>query len=279
MDLWIIGRKQHTNGIRSSSITFHVSCITQGFCYMNQQSRQAYLSIILIILFAGLACTLPGFSRQPEEWPEPTPETDTISFTIRNYNVTLQPNDYVPGTFMHYLGRSGENYEVSIDGLRALKRPGDSFIWNGVVAQAVYAQYNLRLSPTTIPAALPAEGHVVVFVLNPTPQSVTQLPAVTATAVHYQNIAVDYIVPPGHRIPGTDITYEGIAQSVLGVPQGQLSGLTGYPYLSQGDSFFWTGALRPNVALRYNLETIALNEQGIRLVGEAELWVWRLPIR
>jgi hypothetical protein len=242
------------------------------------QSRQFYLHLIVLFFVTSLACTIPGFSRQPEEWPEPTPQTDTISFTIPNYNVTLQPGDYVPGTFMRYLARTNDTYEVSIDGLRALKRAGDSFIWDGIVAQATYAQYNLRLGSTTMPVALPAEGSVIVFVFNPNPQTVAQLPAAMETAVHYQNIRIDYIVPPGHQIPGTDITYQGITQSALGVPQAQLSGLTGYPYLAQGDSFFWTGTLRANVVLRYNLQAVAMNEQGIRLTGTAELWVWRLPI-
>jgi hypothetical protein len=85
-------------------------------------------------------------------------------------------------------------------------------------------------------------------------------------------------VSPGRRIPGTNITYDGIVTSPAGLRQGQLSGLTGYPYLSQNDSFLWVGALHPNVALQYNLQVVALNEQGIRLVGEADLWTWRLPI-
>jgi hypothetical protein len=244
---------------------------------MKRQSRHPYLSVILLFLFTSLACTIPGLSRQPEAVPDPTPETDTIIFEIPSYQVILQENQFVPGTFMRYLGRSAENYEVSIDGLTAIKRPNDTFLWDGIVAQAVYAEYNLRLGNLTSAGALPAQGNAVVYIFNPNPQSVAQLPQSTLdAAVHYENIRIDYIVPPGHRIPGTDVTYEGIAQSVLGVPQGQLSGLTGYPLLAQGDAFFWTGALHPNVALRYNLETIALNEQGIRLAGEAELWVWRL---
>jgi hypothetical protein len=245
---------------------------------MDRQSRRTYFGIMFLFLAVSLACTIPGLTREEAPWPDPTPETDTISFSIPNYNVILEPGDYVPGTFMLYREPAGENYEVSIDGLQATKRTGDSFIWDGIVAQAVYAQYNLRLGSTARATALPAEGNVTLFIFNPDPRPVSQLPVAIETAVHYPNIRIDYIVPPGHRIPGTDVTYDGIAQTILGVPQGQLSGLTGYPFLSEGDAFFWTGALRPNVALRYNLETIALNEQGIRLAGEAELWVWRLPI-
>jgi hypothetical protein len=246
---------------------------------MNQQPQRFYLHIIILLfLFTSLACTIPGFGRQPEELPDPTPQTDTISFTIPNYNITLQPGDYVPGTFMRYLSRTNGTYETSIDGLRALKRSGDSFIWDGIVAQATYARYNLRLSTTTMPTALPAEGNVVVFVFDPEPQSIAQLPAATETAVHYQNIRIDYIVPPGEQIPGTDITYQGLTQTAFGEPQAELRGLTGYPYLTQGDSFFWTGSLRPNVTLRYNLQAVTMNEQGMRLTGTAELWVWRLPI-
>jgi hypothetical protein len=245
---------------------------------MDTQSRRTYFGIILLFLTVSLACTLPGFRPQETEWPDPTPETDTLSFTIPNYNVTLEPGQYVPGSFMLYRARTVENYEVSIDGLQATKRAGDSFIWDGIIAQAVYAQYNLRLGSTTMATTMPVEGRVVVYIFNPMPQPAPQLPTAIESAVHFPNIPTDYIVPPGHRIPGTNITFEGITTSAVGVPQAQLSGLTGYPYLSQGDSFFWTGALHPNIALRYSLETIALNEQGLRLAGEAELWVWRLPI-
>jgi hypothetical protein len=245
---------------------------------MQTQPRRIYPGILFIFILAGLACTVPGFNRQPE-WPDPSPETDTISFTIPSYNATLQPGNDVPGTFMRYLDRTGETYEVSIDGVRALKRAGDSFIWDGIMAQAVFAQYNLRLGSTTMPAGLPVEGSVTVHVFNPTPQSIFQLPAETTTAVHYQNIPIDYIVSPGQRIPGTDLTLSGFSQA-QGIILAQLSGPTGsqYPLLAQNDSFSWTGTVRPNVVLQYSLRTIAVNEQGIRLSGTAEMWVWRLPI-
>jgi hypothetical protein len=245
---------------------------------MDIRPQRSYFGIILLVLIVGMTCTLPGFPRQAEEWPEPTPETDIISFNIPDYSFTLEPGDYVPGTFMLYRDRVGNNYEVSIDGLHATKRAGDSFIWDGIVAQAVYAQYNLRLGSTRSPTSLPVEGSVFVYVFNPNPQPAGQLPEAIHTAVYYPNIRVDYIVPPGRRIPGTNITYDGIVTTPAGVRQGQLSGVTGHPLLAQNDSFFWTGALHPNVALRYNLQVVALNEQGIRLAGEAELWVWRLPI-
>jgi hypothetical protein len=245
---------------------------------MEIQPRRNYFGIILLFLVVSLACTIPGFGPQEEEWPEPAPETDTISFTIPNYTVTLEPGNYVPGTFMLYRERVGDNYEVTIDGLQATKRTGDSFIWDGIVAQAVYAQYNLRLGSTNSPTALPVEGSVAVYIFSPNPQAASQLPAAIETAVHYPNIRIDYIVSPGRRIPGTNITYDGIVTSPAGLRQGQLSGLTGYPYLSQNDSFLWVGALHPNVALQYNLQVVALNEQGIRLVGEADLWTWRLPV-
>ncbi len=245
---------------------------------MKRQAHRPFLSLILLFLFATLACTIPGtgIGWPQESWPEPTPETDVISFNVPNYNVTLQASGSVPGTFMRYLNPSGGNYEVSIDGLRAIKRAGDSFIWRGVVAQAVFAEYNLRLGSSARPTELPVQGQVVVYVLNPQPQMVRELPPQAANAVNYPRISIDYTVPPGYTIPGTDLTYEGISQSVLGVPQGRLSGLTEYPLLAQGDAFFWTGKLRDNVYLRYNLETIALDERGIRLTGEAELWVWRM---
>ena len=49
--------------------------------------------------------------------------------------------------------------------------------------------------------------------------------------------------------------------------------MSGYPYLALGDSFVWTGKIRDNVHLAYNLRVTSLNEEAIRLTGTAELWV------
>jgi hypothetical protein len=145
---------------------------------MEIQPRRNYFGIILLFLVVSLACTIPGFGPQEEEWPEPAPETDTISFTIPNYTVTLEPGNYVPGTFMLYRERVGDNYEVTIDGLQATKRTGDSFIWDGIVAQAVYAQYNLRLGSTNSPPRYRSKATLLYTFLAPThkrPTSYRQL--------------------------------------------------------------------------------------------------------
>ncbi len=234
----------------------------------------AFLVFVFFLLGAGLACVVPGVGSN-DPVPSPTPLGDTLTFSIPVYTNQLEPGDTVPGTRLHYVGRSGDAHQVTIDGLEATKRMGDSFVWNGVLAPGVYANYNLRLA-TAVLGKLSVAGSVELIIFNPEPSEMSLTPAITGAAAYYDNILVNDLIPPGRFIPGTTLVYEGISTQGEGQQASQmarLSGLSGYPLLALGDSLVWTGQLRDNVYIRYSLRTMSMNEDGLRLSGKAEMWI------
>lgn len=210
----------------------------------------------------------------PTVEPSPTPEGDTITFLVPAYTVRLRPGESVPGTQLTYAGSQDGAYRVTIDGLQATKRTGDSFIWNGVIAPGVYANYNLRLT-TSLLGQMPVAGPVEIIIFFPQPQEIADFTA-PEESLHFSNIVVTYGVPVGRRVPGTTLVYEGVTESGVGAQGTRLarfSGFSGYPDLAVGDSLIWTGRLRDNVVLRYNLRVLSFGEEGVRLAGTGELWI------
>jgi hypothetical protein len=247
---------------------------SQNLTYQNEYSLSVSISslfrsliIPLFLFLTSLACAFSSEDSLPDV-SNPTPVGDVVHFRVPIYSTTLNPGDTVPATQMTYSGREGDVYNVTIDGLSAAKRVGDSFSWRGIIGPGVLAKYNLRLSPTFLTDDLLVGGPLELWILNPVPVElpvgVDQMPS----AVHYSNIAVDYTVPKGGQVPGTSLVFEGETDQGA-----QLSGTSGFPYRVQGDSLIWAGRLRGNVNVRYSLRLTSVNEDSIRLLGTAEVWV------
>ncbi len=211
----------------------------------------------MLLLLPALACSAPAIPEipflnspqgiAPDKFP--TPVGDTLSFRLPAYAINLDPGETVPGTRLTYVGKSGDGYELSIDGLNAVKRTGDSFYWSGGIAPGVYANYNLRLTASLF-GGLPVAGPVELIVFNPAP---VELPAgdYPDAILHFGNLVMDYTVPAGVAVPGTTLIYEGIETQGIGDQASELArfgGLSGYPNIAAGDSLLWTGRLRENVA-------------------------------
>lgn len=220
--------------------------------------------LIMLLALPTLACAVPQISLNPTPPPEPTPEGDILFFNA-NYSVPLEPGATVPGTRIHYVQEMGELHEFTIDGLQAIRQPGDSLTWRGIIAPGVFGDFRLRLRGDFI-GRLQAEGQVELAIFNPTPIEIppTQTPQ---AAINMQGIVVDYYVPQGARIPGTTLIYEGMRNDLA-----ELSGTAGYPFFAREDSLLWSGKLRDNVYIRYNLRVAGLDENGLALRGTAELW-------
>lgn len=220
--------------------------------------------LILLLALPSLACAVPGISLNPTPPPEPTPEGDTLFFEAR-YEAPLEPGSTIPGTRIVYVQAVDDLHEFTIDGLQAYRQPGDSLTWRGIVAPGVFGDYRLRLRSDFL-GRLQAEGQVELAILNPTPVEIppAQIPP---AAIHVAGVVAGYYVPRGARIPGTTLVYEGLRNDLA-----ELSGTAGYPFFAAEDSLLWSGKLRDNVYIRYNLRVSSLDENGLALTGTAELW-------
>ena len=240
------------------------------------------LFLATMLVFTTLACSLPEVPFEPglpgvvapTPVGSPTPPGDTISYLVPAYARSLQPGESIPGTQLTYVGRAGDAYEVQIGGQRALKRSGDSFYWSGVIAPGVFANFNLRLTASLF-GGLPVGGPVELIVLFPQPQPLAMAEE-PQSQLHFGNIVIDYRVPLNMNVPGTALTYQGLEDQGLGnqtTTLARIGGLYGYPNVAVGDSLIWTGLLRENVVIRYNLRAVSFDEEAIRFVGTGELWI------
>lgn len=243
-----------------------------------RKGNWSLVGFIVVLALVMIACAVPGFDEtQPDATP--TPIGDTMYFNIPVYTYQLSASDTVPGTGLRFNDRQGDAYEVLIDGQSTLKHAGDSFYWSGVLAPGVFANFNLRLSPTSMFGGMSVAGPVEIIVLNPVPVEQTAVPA-AENMLSFSNIVVNYTVPVGYQIPGTTMTYEGIEARGQGgqlTDFARLGGTAGYPYLAFGDSLVWVGKLLDNVYVRYNLRVTSMNDEALRLTGTAELWALPKP--
>ena len=238
-----------------------------------KHSLKSLGGFLLVFLLTALACTIPGTGSSDSDGAEATPfmTDDSATFKIPAYTFDLEPGSTVPGSQLNYVGKSGDLYEVTINGEPAQKRDGDSFIWNGIVAPSVFANYNLRL--LAVFGTLRAVGSVDVTVLNPVPTALTAMPD-WPNAIQYDNIILTHSVPVGETIPGTTLVYDGV--STQGdVSSARLTGLTGHPLFATGDSITWIGTLQQNVAIRYTFRVATFNENSLQLGATAEMLVNR----
>jgi len=226
------------------------------------------VSLLLLLLLTPSCVLLGGRSSGP--LPTPTPLGDSLELLIPAFTYNMQPGDVIPGTRLQYVGKSGDVYEVAIDGVTTSKRFGDSFIWSGIVAPGVHATYNLRLT-TDLIGPLPVGGPVNLVILNPQPVAQSSLPIIDS-GLQYNNVFVNYNVPVGHTIPGTTLIYDGAAQQGE-VESARLIGTEGHPLFAIGDSITWRGTLRDNVVITYTFRVVNFNETNLQVTGTAELWV------
>jgi hypothetical protein len=238
--------------------------------------------LAMMMALPALACKVPEFPDKPsipglvEPTPvgSPTPMGDSISYLIPAYSQNLKPGETISGTQLTYIRSTENGHEVTIGGQQAIKKAGDSFYWSGVIAPGVFANYNLRLT-TSLFGGMPVAGPVELIVLFPDPQAYP-LDNEPNAKLHLGNIVLDYHVPPNNNIPGTTLVYQGLENQGLGSQSttlARIGGLSGYPNLAVGDSLVWTGLLRNNVAVRYNMRVVSFDEERLRVVGTGELWI------
>lgn len=213
---------------------------------------------------------LPAILSSPTPRPAPTPVGNSLQFNIPSprFNPLLEPGQSVPGTRLEFVGKQDTFFLVQIDGFAAQKQAGDSFSWRGIIAPGVIGAYSLNLTQTFRDTQLSANGSVVLDVLEPTPVE-RPLPADVSRANVLRNIDINDVIPLGQGVPGTSLVWEQEANGFV-----EFSGTMGLPRYAIGDTLRWTGSLRPNVYIVYDVQIIGVEQYGLRLIGSAELYVF-----
>jgi hypothetical protein len=230
--------------------------------------KSSLLITLLFLALASLACAIQAPSLNREATPSPPSSGDILTFQVPVSVLTLAPGESIPYTQLSYQGREGNLYQVLIDNQAADKRVGDSIRWQGIIAPGVSAFYNLRIAPSFPQENLLAGGSVEIGVFNPVPAEIEGDISVGEDNIHFGNVFVDFRVPTGENIPGTTIVFEGKRDE-----EAELSGVVGYPYRAVGDSISWRGQVRENVSVSYSLRIVSINEDEMRMMGSAELWI------
>ncbi len=238
----------------------------------NRRQMLKMLPLALLLLFASLACTIGADGGPTPTATANVPLDQLVSYRIPVYSATLNPGETVKGSKLTYIGRDGDVYNVTIGNLPAAKRIGDSFAWKGVMAPGVIGNYNLRLSPTILSNDLLVAGSLEISILNPIPVELGNDFVVSDSILQFNNIAIDNRVSVGEQVPGTTLIFEGATEQGA-----NLGGTSGFPIRALGDSLIWTGRLRGNAIVRYNMRVGSLNADELRLVGTAEMWITPSP--
>jgi len=237
--------------------------------YLTRLLRKSSLLIALLLLaLASLACAIQVPRLNSETVPPATSSGDILTFNIPVSLLILEPGESIPYTQLSYQGREGNLYLVRIDNQMAEKRVGDSIRWQGVIAPGVSALYNLRVAPSLQQDNLLAGGSVEIGVFNPLPSENESDLSGREDYIHFGNVFVDYRIPTGENIPGTTIIFEGKREE-----EAEFSGVSGYPYRAVGDSITWRGQIRENISVNYSLRIVSINDNELRVIGSAELWI------
>ena len=233
--------------------------------------------LLFLLTFAWLlsACDLLA-APPPTPIPTVTPASNMIEFRTLSFRHALVEGEAIPGTQVRYIDfqEVGRTFQLTINGQSAPKRSGDSLNWNGVLAPGVLANYDLELETQTFGEPY-TRGEVTISVLNPLPTEIDPLLAPVASDYRFEQLQVDYRIPLGRELPGTQLRFTTITDEGA-LFEGMRA--NAYPYRSQGDSLVWQGNLSQHVSLRYDLAVISLTDNEIRLRGNGTLWINRAPL-
>lgn len=234
--------------------------------YKHRLTLFPLIAICLTLMLAGCDLLAPP---EPTPVPTATPDVSFITFQTDGYRLELTEGELVPGTQLRFI-RFDENageFLVSIDGRSTLKKSGDSFEWEGVLAPGVLSDFELTLESLTFGEPF-TNGRVTLTILNHTPVELdATLPPPPATFV-FENLDISYRVPVGRLIPGTQLSYGGTTDNGA-----RLNGTAGSPFRRENDSLIWQGRLTENVILRYDLTVSAITETELRLIGTGTIWI------
>ena len=241
------------------------------------KSTKAILVLIFVFTAVSLACSnlsLPSIAPQPTATPAPVSTGDMLVFNkiVPPFSTSLSPGEKIAGAPMQYIGKTADGgYEVSIEGVKTVKRAGDSFIWSGIIAPGTHGQFNLRITAEVL-GGLPVAGPATITILNPKPFQLDDIP-IHPDALQFTNIILlDSNIPVGDPILGTTLIFRGTSQRG-NIDVAEIGTGAEFSYYLAGDSIVWRGKLRDNIFVQYDLRIVSFNESSLFLTGEANLYI------
>jgi hypothetical protein len=252
------------------------------------------LSIIAMLSLA--ACDLPRLPQEPADLPQ-LPDMSEMSDLMRDLGLpdlsqipnlpeigelplldvgpnaigfagpterAIRVGERIPGTDIELVSINDGSAEFRIDGLRATRSLGDSLDYEGPWPGVNGVDYSLRLRVYNVGSnSVRAAGvhRLVVQTIQPVEQAVNL--GTTTLSIPYTAAAAN-----GETIKGLTLGYGGSDDRGA-----RLTGLPAdaYPYRKIGDSIQWTGQLRPDLLVEYNLRVLFYNGNTLQVGGVATL--------
>ncbi len=229
----------------------------------------------LLILLVGLGGLQFGYDwvagtgwlnlpPSPIPFLQPTPGQGPVTFGGID-QIRLQPGDPLPGTdiALQSLSADAAEFAFAQSGIRALK-PGDAVDYAGPWSQVADTEYRyngrvIRVADTEV--TLGAFYSLKIHAVNPVPGN----PQVNDGTVYTVLIRT----AAGDAIAGTSLSYAGRHADGGAHISGLGSGT--YDKFSVGDSLDWSGQLRPDLGVRYNLRVVFYTNSYIQLGGTVTL--------
>ncbi len=176
----------------------------------------------------------------------------------------LAVGDRIPGTDIQLVAIREEGAEFRIAGLRSVRTVGDSLDFDGDWPGIQGVRYSLRLRIYRVGEdSIRAAGVHRLVVEGIQPQAMRVELSGTVLKVPYTGGA-----RVGENLKGLTYGYGGQEERgarITGMPQDE------YPYRKVGDSLRWTGYLRPDIPIEYNLRVAFIGQESFQVIGVASL--------
>lgn len=237
--------------------------------------KRFFLSVSFMLVLLQASCGLPNIEMPallgtPTPQPSPTPLGNILQFQTgeNQYEVVLAPNETVSGTQLRFLGKEGNVYTVSQDGVMGDIPSGNSFNWRGVIGPGAIGDYRLKLLQTFSDNELRANGTVAVTIFEPV-EVERLLPQTDIKPLQFVNMPVNYLIPVGSQVPGTTLIYDGQQ-----VGAHLFSGTSSLNRFFLEDEILWNGFLRDNIYIQNSLKLQAVSETGLQMTGTVTLYIF-----
>ena len=228
------------------------------------------LILFIVVSFAGrgyaaLAARSQGLlPSDPVSSMFPEPQTDQLRLRGINRD-TIQPGDKLPGTDLVLADiRGSDAVFAKPGGETAIRRFGDSVKFDGPWASVAGTDYNVA---GRVIRVNPGDVHVVsAYSITISDTAPARAPLAMAPGTPYTLVLRARVDAP---VRGTTLYYRGRADN----GDARVEGLDGdsWGQFSVMDSIRWSGLLREDLAVSYNMRILFFTDTDIYLGGTVQL--------